>query len=156
MKMILNWFQRYWWLEKQIQVYLKDLVMTLVRVYVAWQFFRSGLVKFEDWQSTVSLFVDEYHVPVLSPEIAALIGTAGELILPILLVVGLVSRFSALGLFVLNLVAIMSYPILWTLDCPAALNDHFYWGVLLAVLFVGGAGKWSLDTYFMHRWGVNK
>jgi len=99
----------------------------------------------------LALFRDEYQVPLLPPELAAFMGAAGELGLPIFLFVGLVSRPAALGLFFVNLMAVVSYPQLFTFDCPAAVNDHKYWGVLLLVLFVFGPGRFSLD-----RWIFNK
>ena len=78
------------------------------RAYVAWVFFASGLTKLRDWETTVFLFTEEYHVPLLSPTAAALSGTAGELVLPVLLVLGLAGRFAALGLSVVNVVAVIS------------------------------------------------
>ena len=65
-------------------------------------FFKSGLQKIDNWDSTLFLFNDVYAVPVLPPALAAWLATAAELALPVLLVVGLASRFGALGLFILN------------------------------------------------------
>ena len=78
---------------------LQPLAALAARVYVAQVFFSSGLTKLRDWGTTVALFTDEYKVPLLSPTVAAVLGTAGELVLPVLLVLGLAGRFSALGLF---------------------------------------------------------
>jgi putative oxidoreductase len=111
------------------------------RIYVAQVFFLSGLTKLRDWGTTVALFTDEYHVPLLSPTVAALLGTAGELVLPVLLVLGLGGRFSALGLFVVNAVAVVSLAEI----APAALQQHVFWGALLLALAVYGSGSWSLD-----------
>ena len=74
-------------------------------------------------------------------------GAGGELFFPVLLMLGLFSRPAALGLFVVNAVAVISYPQLWIFECPAALNDHFYWGLLLTVLVVFGPGKLVLDQW---------
>ena len=68
---------------------LQPLAAFLARLYVAQVFFLSGLTKLRDWGTTVALFTDEYHVPLLSPQVAAALGTAGELALPVLLVLGL-------------------------------------------------------------------
>lgn len=123
-------------------------VMSLaIRLYVGLQFFKAGLIKIGDWSATLSLFRDEYHVPVLPPELAAVMGATGELALPVLLFFGLLSRPAALGLFAVNLMAVISYPQLFTFDCPAAINDHFYWGFLLLVLTVFGPGKLSVDAW---------
>ena len=104
----------------------------LARAYVAEAFFRSGLTKIRDWDTTLALFADEYHVPLLSPGAAAVMGTAGELVLPVLLMLGLGGRFAALGLSVVNVVAVISLSEI----APA---------VLLAGLAIHGVGRWSLD-----------
>ena len=101
----------------------------------------SGLTKIRDWGTTVALFTDEYKVPMLSPAVAAAMGTAGELVLPVLLVLGLGGRFSALGLFVVNAVAVISLSEI----APAALQQHVFWGSLLAGLSIYGLGPWSVD-----------
>ena len=78
---------------------LEPVALFAARFYVAWAFFASGLTKLRDWESTLMLFEYEYQVPLLPFELAAYLGTAAEIVLPILLVAGLMSRFSALGLF---------------------------------------------------------
>lgn len=118
-----------------------------VRLYVANVFFRAGLVKIESWSTTLMLFENEYAVPVLPPELAAYLGTAGELVLPVLLVLGLGGRFAALGLFILNAVAVISYPDL----SEGGLKDHILWGWLLAFIFFTGAGRLSFDAWLQRR-----
>jgi putative oxidoreductase len=118
-----------------------------IRIYVAKVFFMSGLVKIQSWDSTLSLFENEYAVPLLPPELAAYMGTTAELCLPPLLVLGIGGRAVALGAFVFNLVAAMSYPDI----SEAGIKDHVLWGALLAVTFFHGPGKLSLD-YFIQRW----
>ena len=120
---------------------LQPLAALLARLYVAQVFFLSGLTKLRDWGTTVALFTDEYKVPFLSPAVAAFLGTAGELVLPVLLVVGLAGRFSALGLFVVNAVAVIALSEI----APAAMVQHILWGTLLAALAIYGLGPWSVD-----------
>ena len=120
---------------------LQPLAALLARLYVAQVFFLSGLTKLRDWGTTVALFTDEYKVPFLSPAVAAAMGTAGELILPVLLVLGLAGRFSALGLFVVNAVAVISLSEI----APAAMQQHILWGTLLAALAIYGLGRWTVD-----------
>jgi len=120
----------------------QPLAALMARAYIAQVFFLSGLTKLRDWGTTVALFTDEYKVPLLPPEVAALMGTAGELVLPVLLVLGLGGRLAALGLSVVNIVAVISLSEI----APAALQQHITWGVLLAALAIYGVGKWSLDT----------
>ncbi|MES2316057.1 MAG: DoxX family protein [Pseudomonadota bacterium] len=123
-----------------------SLMSLALRFYLGWVFFKSGLTKIADWESTVGLFRDEYQTPLLSPEVAALLGTAGELSLPVLLFAGFLTRPAALGLFAVNLMAVISYPQLWNFACPAAINDHKYWAILLLVLVVVGPGRCALDA----------
>jgi putative oxidoreductase len=120
---------------------LQPAAQLAARLYVAQVFFMSGLTKIHDWETTLALFADEYHVPLLPPPVAAVMGTAGELVLPVLLLLGLGGRFAALGLFVVNAVAVVSLQEI----APAALQQHVFWGSLLLALVLWGPGKWSLD-----------
>lgn len=103
----------------------------------------SGLTSLRDWDTTLALFADEYKVPLLSPAMAAFMGTAGEIVLPVLLLLGLAGRFSALGLFVVNAVAVIALSEI----APAALQQHVFWGALLAGLAIYGLGPWALDRW---------
>jgi putative oxidoreductase len=120
----------------------QPLAALAARAYIAQVFFASGLTKLRDWETTIALFTDEYRVPLLSPPVAAMAGTAGELVLPALLLLGLAGRFAALGLSVVNVVAVISLAEI----APAALQQHITWGVLLAGLALYGVGRWSLDA----------
>lgn len=120
---------------------LRPAAALAARLYLAQVFFLAGLTKIRDWDITLLLFTEEYNVPLLSPEVAAVLGTGGELILPILLVLGLAGRFAAVGLSVINFVAVLSLSDI----APAALQQHITWGVLLGVLVLYGLGKWTLD-----------
>lgn len=125
---------------------LRPLTALAARVYVAQVFFLAGVTKLRDWSSTLDLFAYEYQVPLLPPVLAAWLGTAGELILPILLVLGLGGRVAALGLSGVNVMAVLSLP-----DMPeAAFQLHVFWGSLLAGLAVYGPGLWSVDCW-LHR-----
>lgn len=111
------------------------------RLYLAQVFFLAGLTKLRDWETTLLLFTEEYRVPLLSPGLAAVLGTGGELVLPVLLLLGLAGRFAALGLTVVNFVAVLSLADI----APAALQQHITWGVLLGALVLYGLGKWTID-----------
>jgi putative oxidoreductase len=128
---------------------LQPLALLAARLYVARVFFLSGLTKLRDWEITIALFTDEYKVPLLPPEVAAAMGTAGELALPVLLVAGLGGRFAALGLFVVNAVAVISLPEV----SEAAAQQHLFWGCLLMGLLLWGPGRWSADHLLARRWG---
>lgn len=120
---------------------LQPAAALAARLYVGQAFFLSGLTKIRDWDITLSLFTDEYKVPLLPPALAAVMGTAGELVLPVLLVLGLGGRFAALGLSVVNAVAVVSLAEI----APAALQQHVFWGSLLAGIAIFGPGSWSLE-----------
>jgi putative oxidoreductase len=144
-------YQRSFALDTVLATWGGAALALFLRGYVGWQFFKAGLVKLGDWSTTLALFRDEYHVPLLAPELAAYLGTAGELVLPVLLFAGLLSRPAALGLLLVNAMAVVSYPQLFSFDCPAAINDHFYWGLLLLALLVYGPGKLALDARLAKR-----
>ncbi len=119
----------------------QPLAQLAARLYVGQAFFLSGLSKLRSWDTTLALFADEYQVPLLPPPVAAFAGTAGELVLPVLLVLGLAGRFAAAGLSFVNVVAVIS---LAEIAAPA-LQQHQFWGSLLIGLLLWGPGRWSLD-----------
>ena len=130
---------------------LQSLFALGARWYVSWQFLQSGFIKITTWNSTLYLFESEYHTPWLSPHNAAVAGTFGELFFPALLVIGLFSRWSALGLFAVNAMAVISYSnVLLAEGSEAALGQHVLWGSLLLFLIIYGPGKLSLD-YLLNR-----
>lgn len=126
---------------------LQPAAALAARCYLGQVFFLSGLTKVRDWDITLALFTDEYKVPLLPPAVAALAGTAGELVLPVLLVLGLGGRFAALGLSVVNAVAVVSLQEI----APAALQQHVFWGSLLAAVAIYGPGPWSLERLVWPR-----
>jgi len=116
------------------------------RLWVSWQFLKSGWVKITSWDTTLLLFREEYHVPVLPPTLAAVCGTFGELFFPLLLVLGFFTRFGAIGLLAVNAMAVVSYwHVLGSEGYEGALAQHVLWGYMLAVLLFCGAGALSLD-----------
>ena len=126
---------------------LQPLFALAMRLYVAKVFIMSGWLKFSRWDSTLALFQNEYHVPVLSPQVAAVLGTTCELGLPVLLALGIGTRAAALALFLFNIVAVISYPDL----SDAGLKDHYLWGALMLVIAVYGPGRLSVDHWLGRR-----
>ena len=126
---------------------LRSPVLLLARWHVAAVFFSSGLTKLRDWETTLMLFTEEYQVPLLPPVVAAYMGTAGELLLPVLLLFGLFGEFAAVGLFTLNIVAVLSLAEI----APAALHQHQLWGALLLALALWGPGVLSIDYVLQRR-----
>lgn len=126
---------------------LGDLI---ARFWVAYIFFTSAMSKITDWGATIVLFKYEYAVPFFSPEVAAYIGTGLEFILPVFLVLGLGGRLFIFAFFIYNVVCVVSFHFLWTPAGATGLADHINWGLLLLLLMVNGAGKYSLD-YLLHK-----
>ena len=132
----------------QLLNHLQSPFALVARGYVSWQFLKSGYLKTTSWDSTLYLFQNEYHTPLLQPHVAAVTGTFGELFFPTLLVLGLAARFGAIGLFAVNAMAVISYrQVLLAEGFEAALGQHVLWGTLIAFLAVYGPGKWSVDQW---------
>lgn len=124
---------------------LMPTVQLMARLLMARIFFYSGLTKLDNWNSTLFLFQYEYsNVPILPPEIAAYMAATAELTLPIFLVLGLGTRFAALGLFGMTMVIeLFVYP---------GTMEHYYWMVILGLLVASGGGRIALDRLFSKRW----
>jgi putative oxidoreductase len=118
------------------------LLLLVARLGIASVFFLSGRTKVDGLlhitPSTYSLFEDEYKVPLLSPEVAAHVATYAEHLFPILLALGLFTRFSALALLGMTLV-------IQTFVYPDAWPTHLTWAAMLLPLIARGAGSLSLD-----------
>ena len=139
-----NLVMRLWGLVETALDGLRSPALLAARLYVSYVFFNSGLQSLRDWAGTVWLYQNEFHVALLPPHVAAVVGTAGELLLPPLVAFGLLGRFGALGLFVVNLVALLSY--MYALQVPAIMF-HFIWGGLILMIALWGPGAWSVDAW---------
>lgn len=111
------------------------------RIYLGYYvFFVSGLAKLDDFEETVELFEDDFALPFLPAEPAAYLATAGELVLPLLLILGLFTRFSALGLLIMS--AVIQIFVLQD-------HQHYFWMIILAMLVGHGGNKLSLDYWLL-------
>jgi putative oxidoreductase len=109
-----------------------------LRLAVATVFWNSGMTKLADWDATLQLFVEDYQVPILPPEVAANIALSIELSTPVLLVLGLLTRPAAAVLLgMTTVIEIFVYPQAWP--------THIQWAAMLLVLLCRGAGTFSLD-----------
>lgn len=120
------------------------LPLLLARIGVAGVFFLSGRTKVEGLltikDSTYFLFSEEYQVPFIPSDVAAHLATYAEHLLPVLLVLGLMTRLSALGLLGMTaVIQIFVYPGAWP--------THLTWAALLITLVTFGPGGWSLDRF---------
>jgi putative oxidoreductase len=125
-----------------------DALALVNRVAIAAIFFMSGRTKVEGWlsvtDSTYSLFRDEYRLPLVPVEIAAHAAAYAEHLFPLLLVLGLFTRLSALALLGMTLVIqVFVYPDAWP--------THLSWAGLLLYLAGRGAGTVSLDQWLRIR-----
>ncbi|MBP7253728.1 MAG: DoxX family protein [Alphaproteobacteria bacterium] len=116
--------------------WLQDLVLLVQRLLIGKVFFVSGLTKIDDWSNTLSLFQDEYKVPFMPPGLSAYSATTFELICPVLLALGLGTRFVALPLIGITAVIQLTYD-----QNP----QHYLWAALLFGLVCFGSGRFSLD-----------
>lgn len=118
------------------------LLLLIARVAIAAIFFLSGRTKVEGLltitDGTYELFRSEYALPFVPPQAAAIAATGAEHLFPILLVIGLGTRFAALALIGMTLVIqIFVYPDAWP--------THLSWVALLLPLVSHGGGDWALD-----------
>jgi putative oxidoreductase len=110
----------------------------LFRLAIFGVFFRAGLNKLGSWESTVALFRDEYRVPVLPPDVAAVLATSVEVGCTTLLLLGLATRLATVPLLgMLLTIQLFVYPQAW--------HEHLVWGSILLFLLTRGGGAISVD-----------
>ncbi|MEX0922637.1 MAG: DoxX family protein [Rhodovibrionaceae bacterium] len=136
-------------LRAALDGYARPVVLLLARVWMAKVFFDSGWARVQNWGSQEFLFSSIHPVPFLPASLAAPLTTGAELVLPLLLTLGLLSRLSATGLL------IMTMTIQWIVGAtPQGIENgianpvHYLWMLILALLIVVGPGKLSLDRVF--------
>jgi putative oxidoreductase len=125
-----------------------DLLALAARFGIAGTFWLSGRTKVDGWltvhESAIALFADEYRLPLLPPALGAHLAAYAEHLFPVLLVLGLATRLSALSL--LGMTAVIQF-----LVYPSAWPTHLTWAVALLYLLGRGGGRWSLDTLLKLR-----
>lgn len=123
---------------KSGQTKVQGLAVDIVNGEFSW-----GWPRLSD--SVVDLFRDEYHLPLISPEAAATLAAFAEHLLPILLLLGLATRLSALGLLGMTMtIQLLVY--------PDAYPTHGTWAAVLLYLMVHGPGKLSVDHCIAQRY----
>jgi putative oxidoreductase len=115
-----------------------SLVALIARAATFTVFWRAGTQKLSDWPGTLYLFASEYHVPLLPPNIAAVMAASLELTGSTLVLLGLMTRPAALAL--LGMVAVIQIFVY-----PSAWPDHIQWLAFMSILVARGPGKVSLD-----------
>jgi putative oxidoreductase len=118
-----------------------------LRLAVATVFWNSAMAKLANWDTTLSLFTEDYKVPLLPPEIAAYMATSIELTAPVLLLLGLFTRPAALVLLGMTaVIEIFVYPQAWP--------THIQWAAMLLMLLSRGAGALSIDHLLWRQFGT--
>ena len=114
------------------------LLQFAFRFAIAAVFWQAGMTKIASWQTTLTLFTQEYRVPVLPPELAAYMATTIELTCPVLLFFGVATRLATLPMLGQALVIqLFVYPESW--------NEHLIWVTILTFILTRGPGALSLD-----------
>lgn len=126
------------------------LLVLMARISMGAFFIRAGQTKvdsdFNITDSTLYLFREEYQVPLLSPEVAAFMATMTEHVLGTLLILGLATRLSALGLLGMTIVIqVFVYPASWP--------DHLLWAAALLLILARGPGWLAADTWLCKTFG---
>jgi putative oxidoreductase len=115
-----------------------------LRAAVATVFWNSAMAKLANWDTTLALFTDEYQVPLLPPDLAAYMAATIELTTPILLVLGLFTRATALVLLgMTTVIEVLVYPQAWP--------THIQWAAMLLILLCRGPGELSIDHLLRRR-----
>jgi putative oxidoreductase len=124
-----------------------SLLALAARIFPAAVFWQSGQTKVDGWHlsdNAVDLFRDEYRLPVIDPTAAAYLAAFAEHFFPVLLVLGLASRFAALALLFMTLVIeVFVYPDAWP--------THGVWATCFLVVIARGPGLFSLDHFIARR-----
>jgi putative oxidoreductase len=133
----------------KLEVWLsQDLIAAVSRLGMAGIFWLSGRTKTDGWlnvsDTALLLFEQDYALPLIPPLWAAHLATYAEHLFPVMLVLGLGTRYAALALLGMTaVIQIFVYPSAWP--------NHLSWAALLLNLAGRGAGRWSVDHWFCHR-----
>lgn len=118
-----------------------------LRLAVATVFWNSAMAHLANWETTLYLFGTDYKLPVMPPTLAAYMAISIELSTPVLLVLGLATRFAALVLLGMTaVIEIFVYPQAWP--------THIQWAAMMLVLLCRGPGTWSIDHLLKRRFGA--
>ena len=122
-----------------------SLLALMMRIALAAIFIKSGMTNLANFDLTISLFQDEYMVPLLPPALAAVLATVTELGCSGFILAGLATRFAALPLLGLTFVIeVFVYPENWV--------EHLTWASMLLFLVAQGGGKLSLDRVILRSY----
>jgi putative oxidoreductase len=141
--------------RRKVLPLMTDIAPLALRVALAVPFFRSGLTKWDSFgklsETATYLFTDEFRlhvfgrqIPYPAPELMAYLAGFAEIALPVLLVLGLGTRYAALGLLLMTAIIQLTIPDGWA-------NFHLPWAAMALALIAWGAGPFSLDRWLGAR-----
>lgn len=133
-----------------------SLVQLVLRFALAVPFWRSGVLKWDGFlrlnDTAVTLFTDEFMLhlpggpyPYPAPMVMAFLSGCAEITLPVLLVIGLATRFAALGLLVMTMIVELTVPDGWPI--------HITWAAMALAIIAWGPGRISLDALIRRATG---
>lgn len=120
------------------------------RLWLANQFFFVGIDRVKDWDSQAFIFTDINPIPGIPGDVSALAATAGEVTLPVLVALGLLTRIGAAGLFVMT--AVIQFIVAQTpqgMENFIGNSEHYTWMAVAAVIAVLGSGRFGIDRYLV-------
>ena len=125
-----------------------SVVAIIARLATFSVFFRSGTQKLSDWHATLMLFQNEYHIPILPPDVAAYLAAGLELSCSVMILFGLVTRFATILLFgMIAVIQVFIYPSAWP--------DHIQYVAFMTIIIARGPGVLSLDEVFCRLFGAS-
>ena len=130
-----------------LATFIGPLLFLAMRYWIADIFWRSCRAKMQSWSTTLMLFKNEYKVPCIPPETAAYLTVITEFVCPILLILGLASRFATIPMLIVTAVIQFTY---------LQSHEHFYWAVFLGLILCYGPGPLSIDYFIRKRFDKNK
>ncbi len=146
------WLGRAGWVATTLaglaERWLAPLVLLAARFWMADIFFRSGLLKIQDFGSTIFLFTEVHPIPLLPPMLSAAIATTVELVASSMLAVGLLARLAALPMLAM---AMIIQFVVGAADPAFHIVEHDYWMFLLAFVIAFGPGAISVDRWLRGR-----
>jgi putative oxidoreductase len=140
------------WIIGRLEAVPYSFIALVARISISAVFWMSGETKVDGWHlkpSTFVLFQNDYRLPFLDPTIAAYASAFAEHFFPVLLVLGLASRFAALSLLIMtSIIEIFVYPDAWP--------THGTWATCFLLILCRGPGVVSLDYWIARAFGMER
>jgi putative oxidoreductase len=122
--------------------YGSDFLLLTIRIWIGLIFWKAGIIKINDFDTTIDIFTDEYMIPFFPPIFIAFMATFFEIVCSILIFLGFFTRLASIPFIIMSIVIqilVFSH------------NDHFYWIFLLSTLLIYGGGRISADYIILKK-----